>query len=302
MQCNVCGAHNPDGSDFCGNCGRPLASSDTVPEKNAPVPSDDRLPSLATKPKLGKRQVVALSIASAILLLVATFFVAKQANIRRLERELVAAESADDERERLALNKKLYDLTGDTAYREEMLRLQDKEKWRRIANEASELISKGDYPAARQKILALSGEGDTTTAITAELQNQLNQALEKEAAALEASKPPAPPQQIEKIPVEIVIKESRQAAPPEPAPQKKSASSQSNLSIVANNLRDKRLTVTALNANVRSGPGLNYSLEYSIPKGDDVYVYDTLVNGKVIWLYIGDGWTSHKNFNGDLYY
>ena len=68
-------------------------------------------------------------------------------------------------------------------------------------------------------------------------------------------------------------------------------------------LNGNYLYVTALKANVRSGPGQSYPLLYSLGKGTEVYVYDSTVNDKgIIWINIGDGWSSYKNFNGDLYY
>lgn len=86
-----------------------------------------------------------------------------------------------------------------------------------------------------------------------------------------------------------------------PASQQASSNG-SKLSKVAANLKDKDITSTALNSNVRTDPTINAQIIYTLEKGSTVHVYDTVIEGNIIWLDIGDGWTSHKNFNGDLKY
>lgn len=71
---------------------------------------------------------------------------------------------------------------------------------------------------------------------------------------------------------------------------------------MASNLLDKDITSTALHTNVRSEPSINAPVVYALEKGSTVHVYRTVIEGNIIWLDIGDGWTSHKNFNGDLTY
>ncbi len=83
---------------------------------------------------------------------------------------------------------------------------------------------------------------------------------------------------------------------------KQASSNGSKLSKVAANLKDKDITSTALKSNVRTEPTIHAPVLYALEKGSVVHVYDTVIEGNIIWLDIGDGWTSHKNFNGDLKY
>ncbi|MDO5302162.1 MAG: hypothetical protein Q4E76_06655 [Tissierellia bacterium] len=287
MECTLCGSHNAPGSEFCGNCGSPLAPPERGVREGAPHPPAAPSSEPRGKFKLGKRAVIALSILGAVLLTVAVVFGVKSSRIRKLEERLMAAEAAGDMSESLFLNQRLYELTGDGAYRREILDIQNKEKWQQLAQETSALISSGEYDLARQNILKLAGEGEDTAAMTAELQNQLNQAIAQEAALAEA--------ELQREREEELAKEEAQPAPKQSAPR-------SDLADIARNLQDKYLTSTAQKSNVRSGPGLDYPIDYSLTLGSEIYVFDTRISGNIIWLYIGDGWTSHKNFNGELYY
>ena len=71
---------------------------------------------------------------------------------------------------------------------------------------------------------------------------------------------------------------------------------------MAANLKGKDIISTALHANVRTDPSINAPIAYALEKGSTIHVYDTVIEGNIIWLDTGDGWTSHKNFNGDLKY
>lgn len=91
----------------------------------------------------------------------------------------------------------------------------------------------------------------------------------------------------------------KEAAKPAPKP---ASSNGSSLSKVAANLNGKDIISTALHANVRTDPSINAPIAYALEKGSTIHVYDTAIEGNIIWLDTGDGWTSHKNFNGDLKY
>lgn len=96
--------------------------------------------------------------------------------------------------------------------------------------------------------------------------------------------------------------EKKPAPKKEQAPPKQTSSNGSKLSKVAANLKDKDIISTALHANVRTEPSINAPIAYALEKGSTIHVYDTVIEGNIIWLDTGDGWTSHKNFNGDLKY
>ena len=103
-------------------------------------------------------------------------------------------------------------------------------------------------------------------------------------------------------PTHATTPDKKQVPKKEQAPPKQASSNGSSLSKVAANLKGKDIISTALHANVRTDPSINAPIAYALEKGSTIHVYDTVIEGNIIWLYTGDGWTSHKNFNGDLKY
>ena len=67
----------------------------------------------------------------------------------------------------------------------------------------------------------------------------------------------------------------------------------------ASNLIGTYQFVTSSRANVRSGPGFSYGVEFSLYKGDPVYVYDTRRADGRTWCNIGNGWISYRTLNGE---
>lgn len=67
----------------------------------------------------------------------------------------------------------------------------------------------------------------------------------------------------------------------------------------ASNLIGTYQFVTSIRANVRSGPGFSYGVEFSLYKGDPVYVYDTRRADGRTWCNIGNGWISYRTLNGE---
>lgn len=68
----------------------------------------------------------------------------------------------------------------------------------------------------------------------------------------------------------------------------------------ASNIINTFQFVTSGAANVRSGPGKGYSINYSLGRGAEVYIYDTYYDGTRTWCNIGDGWISYRTLNGEL--
>ncbi|WP_308533779.1 SH3 domain-containing protein [uncultured Peptoniphilus sp.] len=56
--------------------------------------------------------------------------------------------------------------------------------------------------------------------------------------------------------------------------------------------------VTSKIANVRSGPGLSYPVQYVLNYGDEVYVIDTKHDSVRTWCNIGYGWISYRTLDG----
>ena len=82
--------------------------------------------------------------------------------------------------------------------------------------------------------------------------------------------------------------------------EEKEAASRAKQAKASSNIINTFQYVTSGSANVRSGPGKNYRVNYSLDRGAEVYVYDTFYDGTRTWCNIGDGWISYRTLNGEL--
>lgn len=82
--------------------------------------------------------------------------------------------------------------------------------------------------------------------------------------------------------------------------EEEAAASRAKQAKASSNIINTFQFVTSGSANVRSGPGKNYRVSYSLDRGSEVYVYDTYYDGTRTWCNIGDGWISYRTLNGEL--
>lgn len=182
-----------------------------------------------------------------------------------------------------------------------LMRHQKQSEIRSLEKQMSFHAANGDYESALgiTKRLYEITDDDQYLSRSTELQQSAQAAEDLAEAKKEAAeKPETKTIVVEKEkPVEktIVVEKEKPVS-------KQASSNGSKLSKVAANLKDKDITSTALKSNVRTEPTIHAQVIYSLEKGSTVHVYDTVIEGNIIWLDIGDGWTSHKNFNGDLKY
>lgn len=182
-----------------------------------------------------------------------------------------------------------------------LMRHQKQSEIRGLEKQMSFHAANGDYDSAlgiAERLYDMTGD-DQYLSRSTELQQSAQTAEDlSEAKKQAAEKPETNTVVVEKEkPVEktIVVEKEKPAS-------KQASANGSKLSKVAANLKDKDITSTALKSNVRTEPTIHAPVLYAFEKGSVVHVYDTVIEGNIIWLDIGDGWTSHKNFNGDLKY
>lgn len=182
-----------------------------------------------------------------------------------------------------------------------LMRHQKQSEIRGLEKQMSFHAANGDYDSAlgiAERLYDMTGD-DQYLSRSTELEQSARAAEDLAEAKKKAAEVPETKTIVveKEKPVEktIVVEKEKPAS-------KQASSNGSKLSKVAANLKDKDITSTALKSNVRTEPTIHAPVLYAFEKGSVVHVYDTVIEGNIIWLDIGDGWTSHKNFNGDLKY
>lgn len=242
-----------------------------------------------------------------------------------LDRQMNRAVEDGSYAEALNNARSLYDLTGDEEYLESAKEIKTLSEMKKDLNRAESALEDGDFSFALQTLKDYRDRRDLLPDRYDNLKKVFYSGLEKQVAKYRdaGSKNSAVALVDSLLAIDggnerllAILAEAKAsagevsqtaiAAPKakaEPKPNTTQVSSNgSKLSKVASNLMDKDITSTALHTNVRSEPSINAPIVYALEKGSTVHVYRTVIEGNIIWLDIGDGWTSHKNFNGDLTY
>lgn len=316
MKCPHCGSEQSPSSTFCGACGKHLTP-------HRPVKNEE----MTTTPPFPRRKqiIVVICILIALLAIIVGKSVHKNLKINRLDRQMNRAVEDGSYAEALNNARTLYDLTDDEEYLKNAKEVKTLAEMKKDLNRAESALEDGDFLFALQ-ILKDYGDrrdllpdkyDDLKKSFYSGLENQVSKyrsaGSKDQAVALVNSLLAIDGGNERLLAIQAEAKASTGAAaqpveaPPKPKAKPKpdttqASSNGSKLSKVASNLLDKDITSTALHTNVRSEPSINAPVVYALEKGSTVHVYRTVIEGNIIWLDIGDGWTSHKNFNGDLTY
>jgi len=245
----------------------------------------------------------------------------KNLKINRLDRQMNHAVEDGSYAEALNHARTLYDLTGDEEYLERGKEIKAVAEMKKDLNRAESALEDGDFSFALQTLKDYGDRRDLLPDRYDNLKKSFYSGLEKQVSKYRSTG--SRDQGIALVNSLLAIDSGNERllailaeakastgtpaqsveALPKPKPSQKQVSSNgSKLSKVATNLLDKDITSTALHSNVRSEPSINAPIVYALEKGSTVHVYRTVIEGNIIWLDIGDGWASHKNFNGDLTY
>lgn len=312
MKCPHCGSEQSEKSTFCGSCGAPLSPQESARHEAITA---------AASPRRRKQIVVAICVLLVFLMLIVGRSVHKNLKINRLDQQMNHAVEDGSYAEALNHARTLYDLTGDEEYLERGKEIKAVAEMKKDLNRAESALEDGDFSFALQTLKDYGDRRDLLPDRYDNLKKSFYSGLEKQVSKYRSTG--SRDQGIALVNSLLAIDSGNERllailaeakastgtpaqsveALPKPKPSQKQVSSNgSKLSKVATNLLDKDITSTALHSNVRSEPSINAPIVYALEKGSTVHVYRTVIEGNIIWLDIGDGWASHKNFNGDLTY
>lgn len=312
MKCPHCGSEQSEKSTFCSSCGAPLSPQESARHEAITA---------AASPRRRKQIIVAICILLALLALIVGKSVHKNLKIKRLDRQMNRAVEDGSYAEALNHARSLYDLTGDEEYLERGKEIKTVAEMKKDLNRAESALEDRDFSFALQTLKDYGDRRDLLPDRYDNLKKSFYSGLEKQVSKYRSTG--SRDQGIALVNSLLAIDSGNERllailaeakastgtpaqsveALPKPKPRQKQVSSNgSKLSKVAANLLDKDITSTALHSNVRSEPSINAPIVYALEKGSTVHVYRTVIEGNIIWLDIGDGWASHKNFNGDLTY
>lgn len=330
MKCLHCGADNAADAKFCKSCGQPLESEiveDTAVIK--PVDAYDADPAygydeVEEKKPVDKKKgvIIAASVAAIIVLLVLSVFIYRTS--RRISLEKSAAAAIEDENYDKAREQyeKLYDMTGRSVYKDRATEAKTMAKDQALLDDAEDALEKGTFKEALRIYTAIEehdndlsdkakeGAKDVVSSAADEVwarmdgddfdgaMDMVNELItvapnnDRLADLKQKVKQGAKNLSEEKIRAATAESEAAKAA----ESAKKSAKKASEASRILYTYQ----YVTAGEANVRTGPGKNYPVAYTLTRGAEVYVIDTKADSVRTWCNIGDGWISYRTLNGEF--
>lgn len=329
MKCLSCGADNAADAKFCKSCGQPLESG--APRDTAvmtPVDAYDADPAYSydeveeKKPGKKKAIVIAASVFAVIVLLVLSFFIYRTSRRISLEKSATAAiedENYDKAREQYD---KLYDMTGRDVYKERAKDAKTMAKDQELLDEAKEAFESDSFKEALRIYTAIEEhDNDLSDKAKEGAKDVVSSAADEIWARMDADdfdgamdmvneliavapnndrladlkkKVKQGAQNLSEEKIRAATAESEAAKAAESA--KKSAKKASEASRILYTYQ----RVTAAEANVRTGPGKNYPVAYTLTRGAEVYVIDTQSDSVRTWCNIGDGWISYRTLNGEF--
>lgn len=329
MKCLSCGADNAADAKFCKSCGQPLENN--APRDTAilePVDAYDADPAYSydeveeKKPGKKKGVIIAASVFAVIVLLVLSFFIYRTS--RRISLEKSAAAAIEDENYDKAREQydKLYDMTGRDVYKERAKDAKTMAKDQALLDEAKDAFESDSFKEALRIYTAIEEhDNDLSDKAKEGAKDVVSSAADEIWARMDADdfdgamdmvneliavapnndqladlkkKVKQGAQNLSEEKIRAATAESEAAKAAESA--KKSAKRASEASRILYTYQ----YVTAAEANVRTGPGKNYPVAYTLSRGAEVYVIDTQSDSVRTWCNIGDGWISYRTLNGEF--
>lgn len=329
IKCLSCGADNAADAKFCKSCGQPLENN--APRDTAilePVDAYDTDPAYAygeteeKKPAEKKGAIIAASVFAVIVLLVLSVFIYRTS--RRISLEKSAAAAIEDENYDKAREQydKLYDMTGRDVYKERAKEAKTMAKDVDLLDEAKDAFESGNYADALRMYTAIQNhENNLSDKARDGAWDMLEAVSQKVDALIEADDYDSAMDMVNELMtiapnnsrLNFLKKEIKQGAKnlseekirtataeSEAAKAAESAKKSAKKASEASRILYTYQYVTAAEANVRTGPGKNYPVAYTLSRGAEVYVIDTQSDSVRTWCNIGDGWISYRTLNGEF--
>lgn len=332
MKCSNCGKENPNKASFCIDCGH--NSRDDIDfsktqrlDRDYEYEDEERIvknnsfkdDSMSTKQKGLVFGFVIIGLIAFSLLFNFGFGKYKMTKLENAARANLEAKNYKEAREKFS---QLYEKSSDKKYLDEINKIDKSMEAKDTLNRANQKFEARDYESS----LALLREVESDDE---ELNSKKDGLIEKNYSAIESeinqltsrnnfdgainrlnSYITVDPENKEfknmledinsqKSNIEKKAEEESQASKEKARADELEAQIIKLKNAEASNLIGTYQFVTSNRANVRSGPGFSYGVEYSLYRGDPVYVYDTRsANGRT-WCNIGNGWISYRTLNGE---
>lgn len=330
MKCLSCGADNAADAKFCKSCGQPLESG--APRDTAvmePVDAYDADPAYAydeveeKKPAAKKKGlIIAASVFAVIVLLVLSVFIYRTS--RRISLEKSAAAAIEDENYDKAREQydKLYDMTGRDVYKERAKDAKTMAKDQALLDEAKDAFESDSFKEALRIYTAIEEhDNDLSDKAKEGVKDVVSSAADEIWARMDADDFDGAMDMVNEL-IAVAPNNDRLAdlkkkvkqgaknlseekiraatAESEAAKAAESAKKSAKRASEASRILYTYQYVTAAEANVRTGPGKNYPVAYTLSRGAEVYVIDTQSDSVRTWCNIGDGWISYRTLNGEF--
>ncbi len=332
MKCSNCGKENPNKASFCIDCGHNLRddidfSKTQRLDRDYEYEDEERIvknnsfkdDSMSTKQKGLVFGFVIIGLIAFSLLFNFGFGKYKMTKLENAARANLEAKNYKEAREKFS---QLYEKSSDKKYLDEINKIDKSIEAKDTLNRANQKFEARDYESS----LALLREVESDDE---ELNSKKDGLIEKNYSAIKSeinqltsrnnfdgainrlnSYITVDPENKEfKNMLEDINSQKsngeKKAEEESQASKEKARADELEAQIIklknaeASNLIGTYQFVTSNRANVRSGPGFSYGVEYSLYRGDPVYVYDTRsANGRT-WCNIGNGWISYRTLNGE---
>lgn len=329
MKCLSCGADNAADAKFCKSCGQPLeidAPRDTAILE--PVDAYDTDPAYSydeveeKKPGKKKGVIIAASVFAVIVLLVLSVFIYRTS--RRISLEKSAAAAIEDENYGKAREQydKLYDMTGRDVYKERAKDAKTMAKDQELLDEAKDALESDSFKEALRIYTAIEEhDNDLSDEAKEGVKDVVSSAADEIWARMDADDFDGAMDMVNEL-IAVAPNNDRLAdlkkkvkqgaknlseekirtatAESEAAKAAESAKKSAKRASEASRILYTYQYVTAAEANVRTGPGKNYPVAYTLSRGAEVYVIDTQSDSVRTWCNIGDGWISYRTLNGEF--
>ena len=329
MKCLSCGADNAADAKFCKSCGQPLENN--APRDTAilePVDAYDTDPAYSydeveeKKPGKKKGVIIAASVFAVIVLLVLSVFIYRTS--RRISLEKSAAAAIEDENYDKAREQydKLYDMTGRDVYKERAKDAKTMAKDQELLDEAKDAFESDSFKEALRIYTAIEEhDNDLSDKAKEGVKDVVSSAADEIWARMDADDFDGAMDMVNEL-IAVAPNNDRLAdlkkkvkqgaknlseekiraatAESEAAKAAESAKKSAKKASEASRILYTYQYVTAAEANVRTGPGKNYPVAYTLSRGAEVYVIDTQSDSVRTWCNIGDGWISYRTLNGEF--
>lgn len=330
MKCSNCGKENPDKASFCLDCGHNLRDDidfsktqrldrDYEDEERIVKNNSFKDDSMSTKQKGFVFGFVIIGLIAFSLLFNFGFGKYKMTKLENAARANLEAKNYKEAREKFS---QLYEKSSDKKYLDEINKIDKSMEAKDTLNKANQKFEARDYESSLALLMEVESDDE-------ELSSKKDGLIEKNYSAIKSEINQLTSRNnfdsaINRLNSYIIVdpenkefknmledinsqksNSEKKAEEESEASKEKARADELEAQIIklknaeASNLIGTYQFVTSNRANVRSGPGFSYEVEYSLYRGDPVYVYDTRsANGRT-WCNIGNGWISYRTLNGE---